>query len=208
LPHPSARIAALTGSRICHDLISPVGAIANGLELLELAGVERTPELSLVAQCAAQASARIRLFRLAFGEAGTGQPVAGESVADILATIHREGRLGVEWAPVGPLARPEIKAVLLALLCAEQALGAGGVIAVSRDDDGWFIRATGPRLAPDPALWAGLDGAPPSGPVAPSAVQFLLLPAAAAEAGLACAIRADLAELVIRLTRGGAKAVR
>ena len=63
-------LAALIGSRICHDLISPIGAVTNGLELMSMAG-GTGPELELVNESAANANARIRLFRLAFGQATT-----------------------------------------------------------------------------------------------------------------------------------------
>ena len=60
-------LAALLGSRICHDLISPIGAIGNGVELLMMEGGTPSPELVLIAESVAAANARIRFFRLAFG---------------------------------------------------------------------------------------------------------------------------------------------
>ena len=63
-------LAALIGSRICHDLISPIGAIGNGVELMMMDGTAKTPELALIAESVANANARIRYFRVAFGSAG------------------------------------------------------------------------------------------------------------------------------------------
>ena len=62
-------IAALIGSRICHDLISPIGAINNGLELLEMTGTSSGPEMELISESVGNASARIRFFRIAYGAA-------------------------------------------------------------------------------------------------------------------------------------------
>ena len=63
-------LAALISSRICHDLISPIGAINNGLELLGMSGQSLdTPEMSLINESVQNASARIRFFRIAYGAA-------------------------------------------------------------------------------------------------------------------------------------------
>ena len=62
-------LTALVGSRICHDLISPLGAIGNGLELLQLSGLPQGPEWALIAESVENASARIRFFRIAYGAA-------------------------------------------------------------------------------------------------------------------------------------------
>lgn len=56
-------LAALIGSRICHDLISPIGAINNGLELLGMSDTPEGPELELISESVGNASARIRFFR-------------------------------------------------------------------------------------------------------------------------------------------------
>lgn len=60
-------IAALVSARICHDLISPIGAIGNGVELLMLDKAAASPEMDLISESVTQASARIRFFRLAYG---------------------------------------------------------------------------------------------------------------------------------------------
>ncbi|MEQ8899407.1 MAG: histidine phosphotransferase family protein [Roseovarius sp.] len=176
MPHPSDKIASLIGSRICHDLISPVGAVANGLELLELSGLPKSPEFSLVAESAGHASARIQYFRLAFGDAEPEQAISGQAVADILAAVYEAGRIEIDWQASGDFSRPGVKAALLALMCVEQALVAGGRIVVSREGARWHLRAEAERLAPDPALWDLLNGAPGPEAVPPAAVQFLLLP--------------------------------
>ncbi len=90
-------LAALIGSRICHDLISPIGAIGNGVELLMMDGAAKTPELALIAESVANANARIRFFRVAFGAAGGDQRIAKGEVAGIIADMTRRtvaGRVG------------------------------------------------------------------------------------------------------------------
>ena len=66
-------LAALLCSRVCHDLISPAGAIVNGLEVLEESKDEETKTfaLDLIKKSARTASARLQFCRLAFGAAGS-----------------------------------------------------------------------------------------------------------------------------------------
>ncbi|MEO1362985.1 MAG: hypothetical protein AAFU86_04320 [Pseudomonadota bacterium] len=79
----NVNLAALIGSRICHDLISPIGAINNGLELLNMAGASDGPEMELISESVENASARIRFFRMAYG-AASDQPVGRAEVVSIL----------------------------------------------------------------------------------------------------------------------------
>ena len=81
-------LTGLIGSRICHDLISPIGAIGNGLELLEMR-IGSSEELALVSESCRNANARIRFFRIAFGAAGAGQTIPGQDIASILAEMER-----------------------------------------------------------------------------------------------------------------------
>src|SRR5471030_657062 len=72
-PIESLDLAALLCSRVCHDLISPVGAIVNGLEVLEEGKDEETKTfaLSLIRKSANTASAKLQFCRIAFGAAGS-----------------------------------------------------------------------------------------------------------------------------------------
>ena len=90
-------LPALIGSRICHDLISPIGAINNGLELLEMAGTGAAPgpELALIGQSVESASARIRFFRIAFGAAGD-QTMGQNEVTSILRDLYTASRVEID----------------------------------------------------------------------------------------------------------------
>jgi len=176
MPHHSETLAALIGSRICHDLISPIGAVANGLELLRLSGADERPEMALVSDSAAHANARIRLFRLAFGIASDAQMVSAEEIRRILSEIYDGSRITLDWAPADSMARRIAQVVLLATLCCEHALPYGGALCVRTGDDAWHIRAQGERLRLDPGFWGLLRGEAQTAEVPPAAVQFLLLP--------------------------------
>jgi histidine phosphotransferase ChpT len=169
-------IAALIGSRICHDLISPIGAVTNGIELMALSGADQSPEMALVAASAANANARICLFRLAFGMANEGQRIGAVEIREILKNVFADSRIAVKWLPDGDYPRAMVQAALLAILCAESAVGLGGDITVSEANGSWKIAASGQRLKADPDLWAGLSDPKAYANVAPADVQFMLLP--------------------------------
>lgn len=178
----SAKLAALVGSRICHDLISPVGAINNGLELLGMSGAVEGPELELISDSVLHANARIRFFRVAFGAAGD-QQMGRAEILSILEDVSKAGRMSYSWAPLEGSSRSDVRMVFLALLCLETALPYGGQITVLCSGSEWTITGEGRKVAVDDALWGCLQKANSETEVTPAQVQFALLPVAAQEAG-------------------------
>lgn len=180
-------LTALVGSRICHDLISPIGAIGNGMELLAMtaegSGVGEE-EMALIAASVASANARIRLFRIAFGAASPEAEIAGHEIRDILADHYGPSRYDVTASLPVALPRALAKVALLAVLCAETALPRGGTITLSSEDDRMALTAQGERLTLTPNLWMPLcEGRAPEDALAASEVQFALLPQALAAIG-------------------------
>lgn len=194
-------LATLIGSRICHDLISPLGAVSNGLELLSLSGAEPSPELALVAESVTNANARIRFFRLAFGIASEDQMIGAEEINGILKGVYTDGRIYAERFPSGSFPRAEVRAAMLALLCVEQAVPYGGTLTVTQDDHGWDISATGDRLNPNAQLWGVLAGIAPKEAVPPSAVQFLMLAEVLPKLGMICSANVTENTATIQLRR-------
>ncbi len=183
-------LAALIGSRICHDLISPIGAIGNGVELLMMVGSVQTPEMVLISESVAQANARIRYFRIAFGAADIrDQRVARAEVLAILSEQTRGSRLGIAWTSASELARIEVKLTFLLLTCLENALPFGGKIVVTQEDDRWFIAADADRIKKDDALWAHLTEAGGTIDVTPGRVHFALVPGELARSGRKLSVR-------------------
>ncbi len=151
-------LSALIGSRICHDLISPIGAISNGVELMMMDSAGTSgQEMALILESAAHANARIRYFRVAFGLCGQDQRIGRGEVMAILADNAMGSRTKTNWTSPPDLARRDVKMVFLALLCLETALIQGGEITATLNDAGWEICARAPRLRRDPALWDGLQ---------------------------------------------------
>lgn len=186
----TVNVAALIGSRICHDLISPVGAVTNGLELLAMSGVGDSPELSLVNNSAADATARIRLFRLAFGAASSGQKTGAEEVRAILRDHYSDGRITAEWRPTVDVPRTSAQAALLAVLCVEQSLPFGGTLVIDHAGGGWNVTGTSERIKEREALWSGLLGKVPLTDLAPADVQYLLLSDLLRDLGRSCTVTA------------------
>ncbi len=187
-----AELTALLGSRICHDLISPLGAIGNGVELLAMSGAVAGPEMSLISESVDNASARIRFFRVAFGAAMTGQRIGREEVSSILNALSAGGRLSYAWQTPTDLSRREVKLAFLVLMCAEAAMPWGGRLTVTADaDDGpWLVRGEAARLRFDPPKWAILaSGDAEPGEVSAAEVQFVLAPLAAEDSGRRIEVR-------------------
>ncbi|MBT8154440.1 histidine phosphotransferase [Epibacterium ulvae] len=176
----NVNLATLIGSRICHDLISPVGAINNGLELLGMAGAVDGPELELISDSVGNANARIRFFRIAFGAAGE-QGLGKAEVTSVLDDLSKGGRLKYQWHPAEAIPRAEVRAVFLAALCLESALPYGGEVEMRKTGESWTISGTGRKVNLDPGLWNWLTGVEGATKISPASVQFALLPELAKE---------------------------
>lgn len=184
----TGELTQLLGSRLCHDLVSPLGAIGNGVELLEMApefpGIAQSPELRLIAESVAAARARIQAFRMAFGQAQGDQRLSRADLLRLAEGISAQGRLKIELDAEGDFARAEVRMVMLALMCLETALPWGGRVMLLRGSAGWRLVAEAGRTKPDPALWQWLDGESERlRPLAPSEVHFALLAEALQGAG-------------------------
>ncbi len=176
-------LAALVGSRICHDLISPIGAIGNGVELLSLTDGDTGPEMQLINESVQNANARIRYFRIAYGAAADDQMVGRAEIMSILAATARGGRFTYFWNVDGDQSRREVRCALLMMQCFEAALPMGGDIHVVQDDDQWRLSAEGPRMSVDGALWDTMTKPVVGYEYTAAQVQFALIPGVMAKAG-------------------------
>ena len=168
-------LTALLGSRICHDLISPIGAISNGLELLIMDGNQGSPEMVLISESVANANARIRFFRVAYGLAQPDQRIARGEVQSILSDVTRGGRLQIDWTSDADLSRAEVKLAFLLIQCLEHAMAYGGRITITVRDGRWQINGQANKLRIDTALWEMLANPQASPAITPALVQFPLV---------------------------------
>lgn len=181
MPTSSLELASLMCSRLCHDLLSPVGALSNGLELL---AEEKDPEMrqrcfELLEQSARISRDKLKFFRLAFGAAGGFGDMVPLSEARVLvdALIVDNDRITVEWNLASEaLPKPAVKTLLNLALIGLDALVRGGTLEIAAElRDGAtevVVRATGDKVAFDPEIGRALDGSLPqealSGRTAPS----------------------------------------
>lgn len=164
----SLDLASLLCSRVCHDVISPVGAIVNGLEVLEDEKDASMQEFAfdLIRKSARQASARLQFARLAFGAAGS----AGASIdlgdAEAVARgMFQDDKVVLSWeAPRALMPKNKVKLLLNLIVIATTAIPRGGTIAVAvtgdADTASFSLRSKGPN-ARVPAHAEGLLAASP-----------------------------------------------
>ncbi len=160
-------IASQLCSRLCHDLLSPVGAMNNGLELL---ADEKDPAMrqrcfELLEQSARISADKLKFFRLAFGAAGGFDEAipASEPRALIEALVAHNGRIELNWVvSADALPKPAVKVLLNFTLIAIEALVRGGTLDIAaelRDNLCEIaVRATGPRIAFDATVGRALAG--------------------------------------------------
>lgn len=194
----SRDIHALLGSRICHDLISPLGAIGNGVELLSMSPAGSTPEIAMIAESVENANARIRYFRVAFGSASSEASIARAEIVDILKDLTKGGRIGIEWDAAGTLSRGDVKLAFLLILCLETAMPWGGQVHVSSDAGRWFIGATAEKLKVDAELWELMANPTAEVKINAAQVQFALVPETARLLGKS--VTTDLRDHYIKIS--------
>jgi histidine phosphotransferase ChpT len=160
-------LASLLCSRLCHDLLSPVGAMNNGLELL---ADETDPEmqkrcLDLLTESARSAADKLKFFRLAFGAAGGfGAAVdPADARAVITPLVTGSGRTTLEWGvPAEFMPKRAIKILLNLAFIANEALVRGGVLSIAAENRGdeqeIVISARGPKIVIDAAVRDALSG--------------------------------------------------
>jgi len=140
-------LAALLCSRVCHDLISPVGAIVNGLEVLEEDKDEETKTfaLDLIKKSAQQASAKLQFCRLAFGAAGSaGAQIETGDAERVTRGLIEDGKTTIAWnLPRELVAKNRAKLLLNMLVVAVGTIPRGGTLSVDAFENGYRITAAG-----------------------------------------------------------------
>ncbi len=190
-------LAALIGSRICHDLISPIGAITNGLELLDMAGSVEGAEMALISDSVGNAGARIRFFRIAYGTASQDE-ISTAEIRAVLDDLNHGSRVKCYWEIAEPMPRHEVKLAFLAHQCCETAMPFGGSVRISSENGRWVVAGSAEKLKVDPELWQVLGAAGSTARITPALVQFALLPREAALWGRRIRVETAATTLSIR----------
>lgn len=168
-------LVSLVGSRICHDLISPLGAIGNGLELLELSGIPDSPEMALIGESVTNANRRIKFFRVAYGAARPGTTVPAREIAEVLTPDVDGRKVKVNWGLEGDPPRTDVKLAFLMIQCLEATMPWGGTIEVSKSGDVLRVAGSASQMKSDPALWAFITQGDTGGELLPAKVEYALI---------------------------------
>lgn len=198
--------ASLLCSRLCHDLLSPVGALNNGLELL---ADETDPEmrarcLDLLSESARASANKLKFFRLAFGAAGGfGDAVdTREARAAIEGLFGHDGRIAVGWmVEEATLSKTAIKVLLNMALIAGDALVRGGRLDIGAEIANGkteiAVRAEGPRIVLDPELRSAFNGTTAEADLTPRAAAAWLVHSLATDNGGTAMVSAGDADFLM-----------
>jgi histidine phosphotransferase ChpT len=149
---PDLRLAALLCSRLCHDLIGPIGALNNGIEILadEDDPAMREQATQLLGDSADEAARRLRFYRLAFGASGgMGQAIPLSEARDAAQGLFHKGRTSLDWPAdqtQAPVPKSLVKLLMNMILLAGAALPRGGTLVVrpgSAEHPHFVVVATG-----------------------------------------------------------------
>jgi histidine phosphotransferase ChpT len=204
-------LAALLCSRMCHDVISPVGAIVNGLEVLEdeTDPAMRDFALDLIRKSSRQASARLQFARLAFGAAGSaGASIDLGDAEQVAHGMFQDDKVTLTWsAPRALLPKNKVKLLLNLLVTAMNAIPRGGTIDVAvtgvagmgdAPTVAFALRAKGFNARIPPHAEALLAGSPESGTVDAHGVQTYYAGLVVRAAGMRVTLSIDRDEVTIR----------
>jgi histidine phosphotransferase ChpT len=192
-------LAALLCSRVCHDLISPSGAIVNGLEVLEEAKDDETRSfaMELIKKSARTASARLQFCRIAFGAAGSaGAQIDLGNAENVARGFIEDEKVKLAWnLPRALMPKNRVKLLLNMVLVATASIPRGGIVAI--DGNGtdeamaFKIVARGLNARIPQAVPALLAGCPEGGVVDAHAIQPFYAGLLARSCGLAVTIEAE-----------------
>ncbi len=159
-------LAQLLTARVCHDLSGAVGGVGTGAELLQDAGADGAPDaVHLLADSAAAATTRLRLYRAAFGREGSGAVPGPDEVPGLLSTYLRQGSTGAATRLIWPeegadvLGRDAVRLLLNMVILARETLPRGGTVEVAppQPEQGLAVEARGDGAALEPGVRAVLE---------------------------------------------------
>jgi histidine phosphotransferase ChpT len=195
-------LAALLCSRVCHDIISPVGAINNGLELLDEGGADEDA-MNLIRTSARNASARLQFARIAFGAAGSAGMLidTGDAEAVAIAFLKNEKPELIWNGGRALLPKNKVKLLLNLILIANGAIPRGGKITVTLEnietEPKFTLAASGPMVRVPPKFLEMHSGNKPEEAIDAHAVQPYYTLLLAREAAMTISIRATAEEIVL-----------
>lgn len=199
-------LSALLSSRVCHDLINPVGAIGSGLDVLDDPDMDpamREAALDLIRSGARKALALLAYARLAYGAAGGfGVEIALKDAKAAISAVYENLKPDLDWRLSGDMAaKDKVKALLILANAAADCVPRGGVVTIEGDIDTFAITAVGKRIYLQDDLVRALSG--DARDITPKFTPALIAGQLIAAAGGAVDAQADAekAKIVVRFSR-------
>ncbi len=154
------RVLELLCGRLCHELVGPVSAVNNGVELVDEDDPDFVKEaMSLIGQSARKAGQRLQFYRFAYGTSGSGNN-AGVDGGELAAALLEGGKVRCEWgSEIAALAPPWQRLACNMLVLAAEALPRGGTVRVRAEGSGLAVTAEGDPVAIGEEVRAALDAA-------------------------------------------------
>lgn len=195
----------LLSSKICHDLISPIGAIANGIEFMEEMGGDMNDDITdLLKFSAAQASAKLQAYRLAYGAGGGDTSIKPEDVHKFFGKyVELDKKITQDWNPhaqLGLSERPNglAKLLMCAMLLAVECLPKGGTVTVTDAGNGIIaIRGAGEDAALKSPMDQALSGAMALASLEPRHVHAYMCHLMARQYGFGLSVAENAAGVVV-----------
>jgi len=190
--------AALLCARLCHDLISPVSAARNGIAMAieEKDGAMRAEAMDLTAEGLADAVDKLRVYRIAYGNAGAATTLAEARKA--AQALFSRGRVQIEWADGEDPGPDGVRLLTNLVILGAEAVARGGVVKVAAPGDALSVTATGGRAGIAADVLPVLDGADLEEPMTARQIQAALTVALTARLG--GALRHETEEGAVRLS--------
>lgn len=165
LPVDPQELAAWVSAKLCHDFISPAGAIVSGLDLLDdpTAQDMREDAMALISQSAKKLVSLVHFARVAFGAATTSEKFSGVELQRLVAGMIEGGRATMDWkVDAGDFTKPQARALINLAWLTTAALPSGGVATITTRRDGDLLlmegTAVGARARLKPEVITGLAG--------------------------------------------------
>jgi histidine phosphotransferase ChpT len=161
---------------MCHDLASPIGAVGNGVELVELAGKTLGQEGELVKASVNAAAAKLKLFRIAYGQFHSEEILHAAEISAVQTAWNITGRIQVDFA-LHEIPKTDMKIYLSILQSIQVAMPQGAKVVVKITEGRKIVHAVGAKVTYDETLWSALTNKDIAPNIQPNNVQFAILQA-------------------------------